>query len=176
MAIPARHVGGAKTGHGFGFHHHILEDLVQGGAEVYGARGIRWSVVQNIGCSASTRLLYTPVEAIPIPFRQHRRLVLRQTGLHGKRGTRQIQRALQIDNFGHSLRAPENIERWRGRQTIISWSSTAGRAAITHRESRDQPSRRFCGSHDDGNAFLTIKMTWYNGLLSKSAFGARASF
>src|ERR1035438_7304741 len=60
MAIPARYVGGAKAGHGFGFHHHILEDLVQGRAEVYGARGIRWSVVQNIGCSASTRLLYTP--------------------------------------------------------------------------------------------------------------------
>ena len=34
VAIPARHVGRAKAGHGFGFHDEILQDFVERSAHV----------------------------------------------------------------------------------------------------------------------------------------------
>ncbi len=47
VAIPARHVGRAKAGHGFRFHDEILQDLVERGAHVDVAVGKGRTVVED---------------------------------------------------------------------------------------------------------------------------------
>jgi len=94
VAIPSRHVGRTKTGHGFRFHHHVLQNLVQSRAEVYRAGRVRRSIVQDVGGRARARLLDAAVEIRGLPLGQLLGLVLRKIGLHGEGGARQIERVL----------------------------------------------------------------------------------
>jgi hypothetical protein len=54
VAVPAGDVGGVEASHGLGFDDEVLDALIQGVAEVDGAVGIGWAVVQNVLGSAST--------------------------------------------------------------------------------------------------------------------------
>ncbi len=102
MTIPSRDEGGTKTGHGLGFHDHVLENFVQGRAQMNRARGIRRPVMQNVARRVSARFLNTLIQGSALPFREHPRLMLRQTRLHRKGGAGKTKGAFQVNNFRHS--------------------------------------------------------------------------
>ena len=52
MAIPAGDVGRVEAGHGFGLDDEVLEDLVEGGAQVDVAVGVGRAVVQDVSGAA----------------------------------------------------------------------------------------------------------------------------
>src|SRR5580692_4128686 len=64
--------------------------------------------MQNVGGRPRARLLNAMIEFLLFPLRKLLGLVQRQAGLHGKVGVRQIQRAFQVDDFGHNLASNEN--------------------------------------------------------------------
>jgi hypothetical protein len=84
VAVPARHEGRVKPGHGLRFHDQVLEDLVQRGAHVDVAIGEGRAVVQDefrgarpagaSGCARTGRRCF--------PFFQALGLALDEVGLH----------------------------------------------------------------------------------------------
>ena len=70
MAVPARHIRRAETGHGFRFHDEILEDLVQRGAHVDVAVGKGRTVVQDKSSGPRARLLDLLVKPRLLPLLQ----------------------------------------------------------------------------------------------------------
>ena len=114
MTIPARDVGGAKTGHGLGFHDHVLENFVQSRAQMNRARRIRRAVMQNVARRVGARFLNTLIQAPTLPLRKHARLILRQARLHRKGGARETKGTFQVNNFRHS---------WTNSRAILQYSS-----------------------------------------------------
>src|SRR5579862_1554001 len=106
MAIPPGNIWRAKPGHGFRFHDHVLEYLVQARAQMNSACRIRRTVVQHVARGAGARFLNPLIEPSLLPFREHARLALRQTGLHREGRAREIEGALPVGYLGHEFKAP----------------------------------------------------------------------
>ena len=66
-----------------------------------GAVGVRWAVVQDVCRPSFARLSNLAVNVHFFPFFQPFRLVLRQIGLHGKSGLRQIQSCFKVERGPH---------------------------------------------------------------------------
>jgi hypothetical protein len=96
VAIPAGDVGRVKSRHGFRFDDEILEAFVQRRAQVDGPAGIGRAIVQNIAGCAFAGLADTLVDSHLLPSSQYFGLVLRQVGLHGEGGLRQIDGGFQF--------------------------------------------------------------------------------
>ena len=84
MAIPARHVGRIESRHGLRLDDEILQALVQGGAHVDGAAGVRRAIVQNVLRCAFAGLANALVDSHLLPAFEHFGLVLGQVSLHGE--------------------------------------------------------------------------------------------
>ncbi len=103
VAVPAGDVGGVMPEHGAGLDDEVLEDLVQGRAQVDVAVGVGRAVVEDERRAAGGGpLLEDPlVEAVGVPLLDGLGLLLGQRGLHGEVRARQVQRALDIRLVGH---------------------------------------------------------------------------
>ena len=95
VAIPTGHVGRTEAGQQLRADDDVLEDLVDGVAEVDGAVRIRRPVVQDEGVLAVCRVrLQRRVAVRLFPMNQHARFAPGQVGLHRKARLRQVDRAL----------------------------------------------------------------------------------
>ena len=106
MAVPAGNIGSVEAGHGAGLDDEVLDALVERVAEVDGAISVRRAVVEDVARLAGAGLANLAVEVVPLEVRllprgEARGLVLRQVGLHGKAGLREIERGLE--RLGDSL-------------------------------------------------------------------------
>ena len=106
VAVPARHEGRVETGHGLGFHHHILEQLVEGGAHVDIAVGERRAVVEDeIGCACGLAGGGDfRVKAGFFPNREALWLVLHEIPAHRESRLGQGQRVFVIRGIAHGGR------------------------------------------------------------------------
>src|SRR6185503_13995692 len=96
MAIPPRDVGSLAPAQGLVLDDDVLEDRVQGGANMYIAIGKRRTVVQHKSRRARPRLLNLPIEILALPLRQSLWLALDQLGLHRETRAGQVECALVI--------------------------------------------------------------------------------
>src|SRR5882762_3934523 len=103
VAIPSRNVRRAKARHGLRLYDHIFQNLVQRGPEMNRACGIRRPVMQDVRRRSGARFLDAMIKFLLLPIGELLRLVLRQARLHRECCTREIQRAFQVDNFGHKF-------------------------------------------------------------------------
>ena len=69
VAIPARDIRAQIAAHRLGFDHEVLEDLVQGRADVNVPVRVRGAVVQDEAVGVAARLLDTVVEPLLVPLR-----------------------------------------------------------------------------------------------------------
>ena len=90
MGVPAGYIGGAPAGHVAVLDDHILEDLVQGGADVDVAVGVGRAVVEDKGGLALVALHHLVVEVVVIHLLEHLRLPLGQARPHGEVGLGQV--------------------------------------------------------------------------------------
>ena len=103
VAVPARDVRRVAAGHGLELDDDVLEDLVQGVADVDVAIGVRRPVVQHEAVPAAAQVPDRAVDALGVPARELRGLLTRQVGLHGEVGRREIQRvAVCLGGVGHA--------------------------------------------------------------------------
>jgi len=86
MAVPAGDVVGIPAGHLVRADDHVLEDLVERGADVNVAVGVGRPVVQHEFGTAFAAFPQLAVEVLARPARQDLRLLLRQAGPHRKVG------------------------------------------------------------------------------------------
>ena len=100
VAVPAGHVGREEAALRMGLVHEVLEDLVEGVADVDGAVGVRGAVVQDEGLAVLVFLEHALVDALFFPFRQALRLVLGQVRPHREVGLGQIHRFLVTVRHG----------------------------------------------------------------------------
>ena len=101
VAVPTRHERRLVAVEACGLHHHVLEDLVDGVADVDVTVGVGRAVDEVIRRQSGGCLLHLGVEALLLPARQHFRLALGEIGLHRERCFRQVQRAFVVFVFGH---------------------------------------------------------------------------
>src|SRR5207302_3667462 len=99
MAVPARDIGRSETRHGLRLYDHILENLVERGAEMNRARRIRRTIVQDVCGTLISCLLNPLVKPSVLPLGENPRFVLRKVGLHRKIRPREIQSCFQ--GLGH---------------------------------------------------------------------------
>ena len=99
VAVPARDVRAVKPFHGFALDHEILEDLVQGRAQVDVAVGVGRAVVQDIGFPTGMVVQDFIINIGRFPFFQGLGLFLAELGFHGKVGARQVKRILPVHFF-----------------------------------------------------------------------------
>ncbi|SLM48254.1 protein of unknown function [Nitrospira japonica] len=100
MAIPTRHIRHVKARHGFRLDDDVLENLVQGVADMNSAVGIRRTVVEDVAGPPLPGLLDLFVQAFLFPPSQQFGFPLRQVRLHGKIGFGQIKRCFVVHRFG----------------------------------------------------------------------------
>ena len=96
VAVPAGHVDAVEARHVLRLDDEILDDLVQGRAEVDVAVGVGGPVVKDIGREALGDLADPVVDPDLLPPRERLRLLFGETGLHGEFGLGQIQGCLVI--------------------------------------------------------------------------------
>ena len=108
VTIPSRDVRRVKSGHGFRFDDEILEALVEGMAQVNGAVGVGWTIVQNVGRRPLPGLANALVDSHFLPASQGFRLILGQVSLHGEAGLRQIDGGFQLQR--HSVDFSQMID------------------------------------------------------------------
>jgi hypothetical protein len=102
VAVPAGHVVCVVAEHLLRTHHHVLEDLVERGADVDVAVGIGRPVMEDEPGPALGGLAQPVIEVEPRPPRQELGLLLRQPGAHGEIGLRQEQGFAVVAGFlGH---------------------------------------------------------------------------
>ena len=101
VAIPAGNVGRAETRHGFRLYDHILENLVERGAEMNRARRIGRTVVQDVCGALFSGFLNSLVKLSVLPLGENSRFVLRKVGLHGEIGPREVQGCFQVYRLRH---------------------------------------------------------------------------
>ncbi len=103
MAVPAGDERGPEASHGLRLDDHVLEDFVQGLAEMNVAGGIGRAIVQDVDRSAGARRKNAFVEPRLLPPGQPFRLALGQVCLHGEGSPRQIQGLLEVQGFRHGV-------------------------------------------------------------------------
>ena len=111
VAVPAGDVGGVMPEHGAGLDDEVLEDLVEGRAQVDVAVGVGRAVVEDEGRTAVGGALLEDalVEPVRLPLPDRLGLLLGQGGLHGESGLGQVERALHVGLVGHrGLRSSES--------------------------------------------------------------------
>ena len=86
VAVPARHVVGIEALHLARAGDDVLEDLVEGVADVQVAVGVGGAVMQHVFGAAGRLLAERVVKVDRLPALQKLRLALRQTSLHGEAG------------------------------------------------------------------------------------------
>src|SRR5438067_8911015 len=77
VTVPAGHVGRILAEQGLRPHHHVLERVVERMADVDVAVGVGRPIMEDELLAASTRLADLLVEALALPARRDRRLLLR---------------------------------------------------------------------------------------------------
>ena len=92
VAVPARHIVRVLAQHGLRAADHVLEDLVQGVADVDVAIGVGGAVVQHEFRPTASGLAHELVEVHRLPAGENLRLLLRQARAHGELGLRQVER------------------------------------------------------------------------------------
>ena len=105
VAVPAGHVGRVVARHRPAAHHDVLEDLVEGGAEVDVAVRVGRTVVEDEGGPPLARGADLGVEPVGLPLLQAARLGLGQVGFHGELGTREIEGGSEILGRRHVQKA-----------------------------------------------------------------------
>ena len=90
VGVIAGHIGGAVARHVLVADDDILDDLVQRGAHVDVAVGVRRAVVQNKAGFALVIFDHLLIDMVFLPVFQHLRFFFRQAGTHGKRRGRQM--------------------------------------------------------------------------------------
>ena len=96
VAVPAGDVVGVLPQHLLGAVDDVLEDLVEPGADVDVAVGVRRAVVKNELLPACGGLAQPSEQVHGLPARQHLRLALWQPGLHRKLGSGKKYRRLVV--------------------------------------------------------------------------------
>ncbi len=96
VTVPARHVVGVLAHHLLRAHNHVLQDLVQTGADMNVAVGVRRPVMQHEGLAPPRLFAQLVVETETLPTLEKLRLALGQAGLHGKVGLGQEQRLAPV--------------------------------------------------------------------------------
>ena len=91
VTVPARHVVGIEAEHLLALGHHVLEDLVQGVADMDVAVGVGRAVMQHEFGAAGGVLSQLLVEVDLVPVFEDFRLALRQAGAHREFRLRQEQ-------------------------------------------------------------------------------------
>src|SRR5262249_10203039 len=81
--------------------HHVLEDLVERGADVDVAVGVGRPVMQDELRFAFRGVAQPPIHVEPGPARENLRLLLRQAGAHREIGLGQEQSRAVVAGFGH---------------------------------------------------------------------------
>ena len=102
VAVPARRVGHAHAFHESAAHHDVLQHLVHHVAHVDRSVGVRRAVMKAEVRRVGALALQAVVQTHGIPARKRGGLALRQVGLHGEVGLRQVQRVLEV---GHGRAA-----------------------------------------------------------------------
>ena len=92
VAVPAGHVGREEPALRMGLVHEVLEDLVEGMADMDGAVGVRRAVVQDEGLAVLVLLENLLVDMLFFPLGQTLRLALGQVSPHREVGLRQVHR------------------------------------------------------------------------------------
>ena len=109
VAVPAGHIVGFAAGHLVRPDDDVLQRLVERGADVDIAVGVRRPVVEHEFWAALAALAQLCVQVLARPTRQNFRLLLRQARAHGKVGLWQIEGARIIESgdrrVGHETRA-----------------------------------------------------------------------
>ncbi len=102
VAVPARHIRRVMPREAAGFHHHVLQDLIEGVADMDMAVGVRRPVVQDIGLGGLALFQHLLVKAYLAPEFQQARLFFSQVRFHRKSRFRQEDRFGVIHVFsGH---------------------------------------------------------------------------
>ncbi len=102
VTVPARHVIGIEAQHLLAARHHVLQDLVERGADMDVAVGVGRAVMQDEFALALRGLAQLAVEVFLLPARQQNRLALGQAGAHREFGLRQEQGfGIVALGFGH---------------------------------------------------------------------------
>ena len=128
VAIPARHVDRILGQHLLGAHDDVLQDLVQRRAEMQVAVCVGRAVVKDELGPAGRRLPETTVEAHLLPARSHRRLALRQLGLHGEGRARHEDGIAVVGGHERTWR--------RGGESVASASGAGSRARMARAASQ----------------------------------------
>ncbi len=96
VAVPAGPVGSVVAHHRAAAHDDVLQDLVEGGAEVDVAVGVGRPVVQHEARRALAGPAELAVEVLLLPAREPLRLGLGQVGLHREVGLREVERRAEV--------------------------------------------------------------------------------
>ena len=99
MAVPARDVRRPEPAHGLIPEDGVLEQLVEGGADVHVAVGERRSVMEHEGRLAGGAGLNLAIETVALPMGDADGFAFGQAGPHGEVGHRQVEGILEL--FGH---------------------------------------------------------------------------
>jgi len=91
VTVPAGHVGGVEALHALALDDHVLENLVQGVADVNVAVGVGRAVVEDEFGPVAGVLLQLSVEAELVPAGEHLRFPFRQVGAHGEIGEGKVE-------------------------------------------------------------------------------------
>ncbi len=118
MAVPAGHVVGVVAEHLLRARHHVLEDLVERGADMDVAVGVGRAIMQDELGPAVRGVAQALIQVEPLPARKELRLLLGQAGAHREVGLRQKQRRAVVAGIGH--RGIASIEAWMGFGVAIS--------------------------------------------------------
>ena len=96
VAVPTGHVRREIAALGMGLHDEVLEDLVEGVADVDGTVGVRGAVMQDERLAVAVTLEDPVVQILVRPLLEPFRLVLGQIRAHGEIGLGQVHRRAVI--------------------------------------------------------------------------------
>ncbi len=91
VAVPSRDVGCFEAAHAFAFQDDVLQDLVEGMANVDMAVGIGRTVMEYVFRFIPACVSHFVIESHALPFSQNLHFFLCEIGFHGKAGNRQVQ-------------------------------------------------------------------------------------
>ena len=113
VAVPARDVWGVEAHHRAGLHDEVLQDLVQGLAEVDAGVRVGGPVVKDVEGAPPAGFADQPVQLDLIPPIQPRRLAAGQLRFHRKIGPGKVDRLLEFDRIAHRAALGEMLEKRR---------------------------------------------------------------